>query len=105
MRYTWWMVFLLSFFTLSLCQAEEFSCENISVFSHKTYTQISIPLPEKTSYVVAECSTPPGILLNLYPLKVEFAQKKITVFDQFVREILVQKESENIVKTAIFLAT
>lgn len=96
---------MLSFFTFSLCQAGEFSCENISVFSRKNYTQISIPLPEEASYVVAECSTPPGILLNLYPLKIEFGQRKITVFDQFVREILVQKESENIVKTAIFLTT
>lgn len=85
------------------CAAEEFFLGNPEINSNPAFTQIFIPVPEDTGYVVAELSSPPRIVLNLYPIKAILPHQEITVGDRFVQKICLMRDSESVVKVLVNL--
>jgi len=89
------------------CQAGErfFLGSSVRIDSNPTFTQIFIPTPEGTGYVVGELNSPPRIVLNLYPLEMILPREEITVADKFVQTISISEDSKNVAKVEVDLNT
>lgn len=104
MKTVFGIVLLLLVLLVRTVQAEQyFSLNDIKVNSQPTFSQIVIPIPEETVYIARELNNPPGIILNLFPLRADIAKKQIDVLDKFIQEIHLLKESDNVVKAIINL--
>jgi len=98
---------LLFIFLLSqICQAQQdYFLGEVKVNSNPLYTQIHIPIPEGTGYVVGERKDPPQILMNLYPIETNLPFREIVVADKFIQKICLVKDSKSVVKAIVDLNT
>lgn len=78
---------------------------DVRVASEPACTQIFIQVPERTGYVAKDSTSPPRIVLNLYPVKMDLPYKEIPVVDKFIQKICLLRDSANVVKTTVDLNT
>jgi len=78
---------------------------DVRVASEPTCTQIFIQVPKRTGYVAKDSTSPPRIVLNLYPVRMDLPYKEIPVVDKFIQKICLLRDSANVVKTTVDLNT
>lgn len=93
-----------------ICQAYQsyslpHSLGEVKVNSNPESTEIFFQIPSEVGYVVRELTHPPRIMLNLYPVNMKLPNEEITVEDRFVEKIRLARDSENVAKMVLDLAT
>jgi len=105
MRFAVGVVFFLITLVTQVSQAGELSIDKVKITSEPAHTRIFIPVPEGTGYVAKDIDAPPRLVLNLFPVRINFTCKEIRVEDRFIQKICLLKDSENVVKAAVDLNT
>ncbi len=96
----------LSFLVLvaSSTQAyQDYGIGKVDFYSYPTYTRIILQVSGEVGYVVRDLTSPPRLLIDLYPAKLNSFERKIDIKDGFIRQLRLSQDSTHVTKVVLDL--
>ncbi len=93
----------LLLFASSAKAYQDYGVEKVGFHSYLTYTRIVLEISGEVGYIVRDLTSPPRLLINLYPAKLTSFERKIDIKDRFIRGLRLSQDSKHVTRVVLDL--